>query len=358
MAVKSPQRRGRVIRPSWLWGGVVIAVLLALAVGVYVYDHGRRDLIASGLRIADVNVGGLHAADARARVRDHLPVTRANWITVRYGGRQFTLTAGQAHLRADVDGAVRQAVQSSRSGSVLARTFRGLSGGHVDKAIPMPVTYSRRAVDELISRIRSTVDRPTRDASVSVDASGQLSQVQSRPGAAVDTSLLHRELSRALSMPIAPHVLSVPVRTVKPGVSTATLAAAHPAYIVVDRPNFKLLLYEHLRLTHTYSIAVGRAGLETPAGLHHILDKQVDPSWYVPHSAWAGSLAGKVIPPGPQNPLLARWMAIDTQGDGIHGTNEPSSIGSAASHGCIRMLVPDVIQLYSLTPLGSPVYII
>ena len=80
--------------------------------------------------------------------------------------------------------------------------------------------------------------------------------------------------------------------------------------------------------------------------------------WHVPNSTWAGSLAGRLIPPGPDDPLVARWMGIDDQGDGIHGTNEPSSIGSAASHGCIRMLVPDVIQLYSLTPLGTPVYVL
>ena len=63
-------------------------------------------------------------------------------------------------------------------------------------------------------------------------------------------------------------------------------------------------------------------------------------------------------PTRPQDPQVARWMAIDDQGDGIHGTNESWSIGSAASHGCIRMLVPDVVQLYSMTPLGSPVYVI
>ncbi len=78
----------------------------------------------------------------------------------------------------------------------------------------------------------------------------------------------------------------------------------------------------------------------------------------MPNSSWAGSLAGQVIPPGPGDPLVARWMAIDDLGDGIHGTDEPGSIGSAASHGCIRMLVPDVIALFSITPLGAPVYVI
>jgi lipoprotein-anchoring transpeptidase ErfK/SrfK len=341
-----------------LLGGVPIAILLALALGVYFYDHGRRDLIAPGVRVAEVRVGGLRAAAAHARLRSALRITRADWITVRYGRLRFTLTGSQAHLTADVDGAVRQAVTASRGGWILSRTVRDLFGGHVDKRIPLRVTYSRAAVKRLIARIRAAIDRPVRDASLSVAGNGQLVEVRSRPGAVVHTGLLDRKLARALSAPTAQHVLSVSVRTLRPTVTTAMLAAEYPAYIVVDRPGFKLMLYQHLHLTHTYGIAVGQAGLETPAGVHHILDKQVNPSWYVPHSAWAGSLAGQVIPPGPQDPLVARWMAIDDQGDGIHGTNEPWSIGSAASHGCIRMLVPDVIQLYSLTPLGAPVYVV
>ena len=339
-------------------GGVSIAVLLALALALYVYDHSRRDLIAPGVRVAGVNVGGLRAGVARARLRGELRITQANWITIRYGALRFTLTASQVHLTADVDGAVRQAVKASRGGWILSRTARDLFGGDVEKSIPMPVNYRRAAVDALLARIRSTLGRPVRDASVAVDGSAQLVTLRSHPGAAVDATLLRGELARALSAPGAPHVLSVPVRKLEPKITTAMLAAEYPAYIVVDRPDFKLLLYQHLRLTRTYPIAVGRAGLETPAGLHHILDKQVNPSWYVPHSAWAGSLAGQVIPPGPQDPLVARWMAIDDQGDGIHGTNEPWSIGSAASHGCIRMLVPDVIQLYSLTPLGTAAYVV
>jgi lipoprotein-anchoring transpeptidase ErfK/SrfK len=339
-------------------GAVPVAVLLAAALGVYLYDHSRRDLIEPGVRIAGVDVGGLRAAAARARLRRELRITQGNWITVRYGALRFTLTGSRLHLTADVDGAVRQAVKASRGGWLLSRTVRGLFGGRLDQSFPIRVTYRRRAVDELISRIGATVYRAPRDASVTVDGSAQLVTILSAPGRAADERLLREELARALSAPTAAHVLGVPVRTLKPKVTTTTLAAEYPAYIVVDRPAFKLLLYQHLRLTHSYPIAVGRAGLETPAGLHHILDKQVDPSWYVPHSAWAGSLAGKVIPPGPQDPLVARWMAIDDQGDGIHGTNEPWSIGSAASHGCIRMLVPDVIQLYSLTPLGTPAYVV
>ena len=77
----------------------------------------------------------------------------------------------------------------------------------------------------------------------------------------------------------------------------------------------------------------------------------------MPNSAWAGSLAGKVIPGGtPENPIKSRWMGI-FDGAGIHGTSDDGSIGSAASHGCIRMHIPDVEELYDQVPVGAPVYI-
>src|SRR5437899_503097 len=115
-------------------------------------------------------------------------------------------------------------------------------------------------------------------------------------------------------------------------------------------------LPQRLKLVKTYPIAVGRAGLETPAGFYEINDKQVNPSWHVPLSSWAGDLAGRVIPPGPDDPIKARWLGF-FGGAGIHGTAETWSLGSAASHGCIRMTIPDVEQLYDLVPLHTPIYV-
>jgi lipoprotein-anchoring transpeptidase ErfK/SrfK len=146
------------------------------------------------------------------------------------------------------------------------------------------------------------------------------------------------------------------VQRTDPKVATRQLAARYPTVITVDRAAFQLRLWKDLRLSKSYTIAVGMAGLETPAGLYHIQDKEVNPSWHVPNSAWAGSLAGQTIPPGPADPIKARWMGI-YNGAGIHGTEELGSLGSAASHGCIRMAIPDVIALYDRTPLGTPVYI-
>jgi lipoprotein-anchoring transpeptidase ErfK/SrfK len=83
----------------------------------------------------------------------------------------------------------------------------------------------------------------------------------------------------------------------------------------------------------------------------------VDPAWSVPQAEWAGALAGTVVPGGtPQNPLKERWLGI-YDGAGIHGTDQTYSLGTAASHGCIRMAIPDVIELYDQVPVGAPIYI-
>ncbi len=142
----------------------------------------------------------------------------------------------------------------------------------------------------------------------------------------------------------------------KPEVTRAELAKAYPTYITIDRAAFTLRLFKNLKLVKSYPIAVGQVGLETPAGLYHIQDKQVNPYWHVPNSSWAGSLAGTTVPPGPSNPLQARWMGI-FNGAGIHGTTDIGSLGSAASHGCVRMSIPDVIDLYDRVEVGTPIYV-
>jgi lipoprotein-anchoring transpeptidase ErfK/SrfK len=139
-------------------------------------------------------------------------------------------------------------------------------------------------------------------------------------------------------------------------VTTAELAEEYPRVIAVNRSSYQLTLYRNLKVEKTYTIAVGAAGYDTPAGQYNIQNKQVNPYWNVPNSDWAGDLAGQVIPPGPGNPLQARWMGI-YNGAGIHGTADVGSLGTSASHGCIRMAVPDVIDLYDRVEVGDPVFI-
>jgi lipoprotein-anchoring transpeptidase ErfK/SrfK len=140
-------------------------------------------------------------------------------------------------------------------------------------------------------------------------------------------------------------------------VTTDDLAEKYDTVIVINRGGFRLKLFKKLKLKKAYPIAVGQVGLETPAGLYKIQNKAINPAWHVPNSAWAGSLAGTVIPGGvPSNPIKARWLGV-YDGVGVHGTDARGSIGTNASHGCIRMLVEDVEELYDEVPVGSPIYI-
>ena len=139
--------------------------------------------------------------------------------------------------------------------------------------------------------------------------------------------------------------------------TTEDLAAKYPAVIIVDRGAFQLTLYKNLKPAKTYGIAVGQVGLETPAGLYHVQNKAVNPAWTCRTPTGPAPGRGKVIPGGtPENPLKARWLGI-YDGAGIHGTDAEGSIGTAASHGCIRMRIPEVIELYDQVPVGAPVYI-
>ena len=139
--------------------------------------------------------------------------------------------------------------------------------------------------------------------------------------------------------------------------TTDKLGNKYPYVVTVDRPKFRLRFFKNLKLKKSYKIAVGQVGLETPAGLYHVQNKAVNPAWHVPNSEWAGKLAGKVIPGGvPENPLKSRWLGI-YDGAGIHGTADVGSLGTAASHGCIRMAVPDVEELYDQVPVQAPVFI-
>jgi lipoprotein-anchoring transpeptidase ErfK/SrfK len=265
------------------------------------------------------------------------------------------LTAGEANVSVDTDAVVRRALTLSRRGSFLVRAWRGLTGGEVNVSLRPPVGYSRSAIEHLVRRLRRRIDRPPLNA-VLVAGFDRPTVKPGRGGVAVAARILRRRIATALVSRRARRLIEVPIRHLRPRVTVAALRRRYPSFVTIDRGAFRLRLFRHLRLVRSYPIAVGQVGLQTPAGLYHVQNKVVDPSWQVPFSSWTGSLAGHVIPPGPEDPLKARWLGI-FNGAGIHGTDETWSIGHAVSHGCVRMTIPDVIDLYNRVSVGTPIYI-
>lgn len=332
----------------------IAACLVFGAIGVYAYDSSNEDRIANGITVAGVDVGGLDPPAARTRVQRQVADRLERPITVTHGTKRFTLSPEDAGLRADVGGMVHEALSASRQGNMLSRVARDATGGEEDKRVKVRVSYSKIAAARLVARVRKGVNRPAQDAKVNFPS---LTQVKEKDGSDLETARLERQVSTALLAPDGDREIEAPTKITKAKVTSDGLAARYPAILIVDRGAFKLRYYENLKLAKTYPIAVGKVGLETPAGLYSIQNKAVNAAWSVPNSPWAGSLAGRVIPGGaPDNPLKARWMGI-FDGAGIHGTDQTASLGTAASHGCVRMAIPDVIELYDKVRVQTPVYI-
>jgi lipoprotein-anchoring transpeptidase ErfK/SrfK len=132
-----------------------------------------------------------------------------------------------------------------------------------------------------------------------------------------------------------------------------TAASSQPAVtrdvvVLISIPDRKLALIDGGKVMRLFPVAVGKESTPSPSGEFSVTTRVVDPTYYHP---------GVVIPAGPQNPLGTRWIGLNKKGFGIHGTNEPRSIGKAASHGCIRMRRADLEQLFALVHPGDTVMI-
>src|SRR5882757_238188 len=334
---------------------VIAAVLVAaMAVaGAYLYDRSQEGKIANGVMIDGIAVGGMDAEDAEGKLRRELlrPLDRP--LRAKFGEQSWKLSPAALKVRADVHGAVEEAVAASREGDIFTRLGRYLGGDEIELEFSADLAYSHSAINKFVRQVAADLDQEPRDASVDPGAD-ELEVVASRPGRKVRDNRLERELRAAVVG--ADRTVTVHVHETKPEVTTTEVAQRYPSYLTLDRGSFTLRLWEDLELIRTYTVAVGQEGLETPEGLYEIQAKEENPIWHVPESDWAGDLAGQTIPPGPSNPIKARWLAI-FEGAGIHGTEETASLGSAASHGCVRMAIADVEELYDEVEVGTPIFI-
>jgi lipoprotein-anchoring transpeptidase ErfK/SrfK len=337
------------VRP-WRLPLAVVAILLGLVAAAWAYDQARGTVIPDGVHTGPVKLGGLSAAAAHRQLaalaarHEHQP------LLLIAGDQRLTVVPAKLGIKLDVDSIVNQAIGLKEGGNFISRDVHALTGSTMNADIaPEPTSGSQTPIGHLAQRLQ----RQPHPAAVDAGPAG-LRVTPDQAGIAVDPQAVRLGIASALLSGDSKVVL--PAQHVPASVTVAELKRRYRSYVTIDRGQFRLRVYQDLKLTRSYPIAVGMQGLETPAGLYHIQNKVVDPAWDVPNSSWAGSLAGQHIPPGPDDPLKARWMGL-FNGAGIHGTDETDSIGSYASHGCVRMLIPDVIDLYDRVQVGTPVYI-
>ena len=319
---------GNTIRIRMIRRAFVLVVFVALACAA-APGATRMPLVAPGVIVGGVYLGGLTSEPARVQLERDFSQS----IPIVLGKRRWFASLRRLGAGAAVDAAVAKALAAP-------------AGTRFD----VEVRWSPRKVSRFVAEIARQVDRDPVDAElVSVTTTGPVIS-RARAGVAVRTRLLQRRLERALEHGLRARI-AVPTRPLKAERTRAKFGSV----IWISRGSNTLRLYDGLRFVRTLGVATGQSQYPTPSGMWEIVDMQLNPWWRPPDSPWAQGL--KPIPPGPGNPLGTRWMGLNAAGVGIHGTPDAASIGYSASHGCIRMHIPDAEWLFTQVAIGTPVYI-
>jgi lipoprotein-anchoring transpeptidase ErfK/SrfK len=286
-------------------------------------------VIAHGVTVAGKDVGGLTAAEAR----DALEKAYAQPVRMTYKTRRWSVRPEYLGSYAYLDKAVAKALLAKPNAKVLLATH--VHTGKVARyAAKLDTLFSRPAVNSklLIRSGRPYLTKPV--WGVDVDA-------------AATAALITKALAGLGRGPLRLQADTFPAKVNRVNFGPI---------IVIHRAARRLYLYRNTTLVRRFPIAVGMPGHVTPLGRYRVIVREKNPTWNPPDSPWAEGLGP--IPPGVSNPLGTRWIGTSAPAIGIHGTPVPSSVGTAASHGCIRMYMSDVEWLYERVRVGTPVIIL
>lgn len=324
-----------------------LLALLAAAPAATAQTPPPEKRIAAGVSVAGTDVSNLTLTEAAAKLEPVFAPAFAQPVVVAVAGRRFQLTPKSKAFAFD---AAKSARRAYNAGLLVA------PGGPTTANVPPFVAVRRAKIKAFAARVDRQVYVRPRDARVRITVA-KIFRSRSKQGRDLNARALRATLEATVVDPAAPRLLKPGRVAVKPRVNANDLAKRYATVVTVNRATFRLRLFKSLKLSKTYRVAVGAEGYDTPARLYSVTTRQVNPPWSAPNRPWAGIFAGRTVPGGSaENPLKARWIGL-ADGIGIHGTGDPGSIGSRASHGCIRMTVPDVVDLYPRVPMGTPVLI-
>jgi len=286
-------------------------------------------LIPDGVSIEGVLVGGMTSDQAKAAVQAVFDQP----LYFHFHQRTWWATPERLGGKARLDAAVAQALASPPGASV-----------------DLVVTVHGQAARDYVAYLDRSFSHPARDSAVKlVKLRPQISKP--RLGLEVEKEAMTVAIVRALRAGER-GPLELEATVIQPKRTPQNFGPI----IVIRRGSNKLYLYKGERLWRKFGVATGQAAYPTPLGRYRIAVKWRNPWWYPPPSPWAKDQ--KPVPPGPGNPLGTRWMGLTAPYVGIHGTPDSASIGYSASHGCIRMLIPDAEWLFDHVGIATPVFIV
>jgi lipoprotein-anchoring transpeptidase ErfK/SrfK len=308
---------------------VLFVVLAAVASGAAAPSAQRSATVRPGVAIGGVKLGGLNSEQARNAI---------SWWYNRplrfvFYGKHWSVKPEALGATVDTDAAVQDVLQARATNHLALR-----------------VEVDQERIQRYVKALDGQLSIEPKDATASLKGLKPVI-VPGKPGLALNRQKTAQRILAALAVARRPAVLHPAARTVAPTVSAGSFGAV----VVIYRGSNALHLYKGSRPWRTFQVATGQSIYPTPTGNWHVVDMQRNPWWRPPDSPWAQGL--KPIPPGPGNPLGTRWMGLDAAGVGMHGTPDAASIGYSASHGCIRMRIPDAEWLFAHVRIGTPVFI-
>jgi lipoprotein-anchoring transpeptidase ErfK/SrfK len=316
------------------------AILCAFALLAAPASAQAPPAAAPGVTVGGVAVGGMTREQVRDTIQEAIARPLGRRLVVAVGAQRFSVLPRDAGVAVKLD-------------LLVDRAMRAPAGRNV-QVVP---TQLASAAAALLARVRRGVFVAPVNSRV-LYGLRHLRASRARDGRKLDhPAFLEDRIAATLRSWTGPRFLRAYARAVAPRVGPRRLRLVTGPIVTVSKSERRARLFNHLRQVRSYRVAVGQPAWPTPEGLFHVQSKTVDPAWSVPNSSWAGSQGGQTIPGGaPGNPLRARWIGF-AGGVGFHGTDNPWSIGSAASHGCVRMYVHDVVRLYVWVHIGTPVYV-
>jgi lipoprotein-anchoring transpeptidase ErfK/SrfK len=348
-------RHRRRVRWGWLSiagivAGVVVVLLAGAAFAGYSYDRAKAETVLPGVRVQGVDVGGMSRAEAAKALAPATQRFLQRPIEITAGKKSWSETPEELGVQVDVDEAVTRALNVSDSLAWPSRVYHRLFGRPVAASVDLPFSVDPTVVTQFAQRISKEVFLGTQDAKIDF-ADGKLVLQHAQVGQKVNQQKAAGALLDALHA--GSSTVAIDVKKTRPKVTDKNIGQV----IVIRLSQEKLYLYDKLKLKKTYSVATGQPIYPTPQGHFEIITKEVNPTWINPARDTWGKDEPPKIGPGPGNPLGTRAMALSAPGILIHGTPDDSSIGTAASHGCIRMHMWDVEQLFTMVSVGTPVII-
>jgi len=333
-------------------------ILLALSgtmAWATVNDFTERVAVPLGVSVADSDLSGMTEAQARAAIEEAVAAPLMEPVAVVADGREFTFDP-RGTVEIDVDGMVAEAFEPRRAASYLARIQHDIVGTPLSAQIEPRYTVDETVMAAWLKDVAKQVNRRAVDASITVVGS-KVRLNREKSGRRVDLAAAAPALAAAFSPEQAlseSKTVEIPVKKIKPKVTAKKL----PKTIVVDLSQRRIRLYKGAKLEVTYPCAIGTPYHPTPTGHFEVVGKRYMPTWVNPAPNGWGASMPKSIPPGPGNPLGTRAINLSASGIRFHGTQNIGSIGTAASHGCMRMRMHDVEDFYPRVKIGTQVYIV